>query len=132
METIHGLTPFTTYSCTLHVVTLSDGPLSDPITVTTAEQSRPINRYVLCIILRCLYAAPVAPVMKGLTAIDSGSVRVEWNKPEVNYGMITTYTIYYTIENGTERSLIVPSNGQDVSFDYVFSITCALYVYICI
>ena len=44
METIHGLTPFTTYSCTLHVVTLSDGPLSDPITVTTAEQSKPINR----------------------------------------------------------------------------------------
>ena len=44
METIHGLTLFTTYSCTLHVVTLSDGPLSDPITVTTAEQSKPINR----------------------------------------------------------------------------------------
>ena len=38
METISNLTPFTSYNCTLHAVTVSDGPLSDPITVTTAEQ----------------------------------------------------------------------------------------------
>ena len=38
METISNLTPFTNYNCTLHAVTVSDGPLSDPITVTTAEQ----------------------------------------------------------------------------------------------
>ena len=57
--------------------------------------------------------------MKNLTAINSGSVRVEWNEPEVNYGIITMYTIYYTIENGPERSLIVPSNGQDVSSNYI-------------
>ena len=38
METISDLTPFTSYNCTLHAVTVSDGPLSDPITVTTAEQ----------------------------------------------------------------------------------------------
>ena len=37
METISNLTPFTSYNCTLHAVTVSDGPLSDPITVTTAE-----------------------------------------------------------------------------------------------
>ena len=38
METISDLIPFTSYNCTLHAVTVSDGPLSDPITVTTAEQ----------------------------------------------------------------------------------------------
>ena len=38
METLDNLRPFTTYTCTLHAVTVSDGPLSDPITVTTAEQ----------------------------------------------------------------------------------------------
>ena len=38
METISNLIPFTSYNCTLHAVTVSDGPLSDPITVTTAEQ----------------------------------------------------------------------------------------------
>ena len=38
METISGLTPFTSYNCTLHAVTVSDGPLIDPIIVTTTEQ----------------------------------------------------------------------------------------------
>ena len=37
-ETLDNLRPFTSYTCTLHAVTVSDGPLSDPITVTTAEQ----------------------------------------------------------------------------------------------
>ena len=39
VETLDNLKPFTSYTCTLHAVTISDGPLSDPITVTTAEQS---------------------------------------------------------------------------------------------
>ena len=129
METIHGLTPFITYTCTLHVVTLSDGPLSDPIMVTTAEHSKPDECTYVLFWNFVLHVAPIAPVMKDLTAIDSESVRVEWNKPEVNYGIMTTYTIYYSIENGSERSLIVPSNGQDVSSDYVFSITGALYMH---
>ena len=38
METLDNLKPFTSYTCTLHAVTVSDGQLSDPITVTTAEQ----------------------------------------------------------------------------------------------
>ena len=38
MKTIDDLRPFTSYNCTLHAVTVSDGPLSDPITVTTDEQ----------------------------------------------------------------------------------------------
>ena len=38
METLDEFKPFTNYTCTLHAVTVLDGPLSDPITVTTAEQ----------------------------------------------------------------------------------------------
>ena len=71
---------------------------------------------IFCVLYYCvLYIVPSAPVIKDLTPIDSESVHVEWNIPIVNYGIITIYTIYYTIENGPERSLIVPSNGQDVS-----------------
>ena len=33
--TIAGLDPSTTYECTIHAVTILDGPASDPITVTT-------------------------------------------------------------------------------------------------
>ena len=35
---LNNLRPFTSYNCTIHAVTVSDGPLSDPTTVTTAEQ----------------------------------------------------------------------------------------------
>ena len=34
-EMITGLNPLTTYECTIHAVTVLDGPSSDPITVTT-------------------------------------------------------------------------------------------------
>lgn len=44
IKTLENLKPFTSYTCTLHAVTVSDGPLSDPITVTTAEQGEPVNR----------------------------------------------------------------------------------------
>jgi len=44
MEILEDLRPFTSYTCTLHAVTVSDGPLSDPIIVTTAEQGVSVNR----------------------------------------------------------------------------------------
>ena len=37
MVTITGLNPFTNYSCTVHAVTISDGPQSDLAAVTTLE-----------------------------------------------------------------------------------------------
>ena len=37
MATITGLDPYTNYSCTVHAVTVSDGPQSDPAAVTTHE-----------------------------------------------------------------------------------------------
>ena len=64
------------------------------------------------------YVVPTAPIAKDITAIDSESVRIEWNIPADTNGVITIYTIYYIIENGPERNLIVPFNGQDVSHDY--------------
>ena len=35
---VTGLTPFTTYICTVHAVTVSDGPKVDPMNVTTSQQ----------------------------------------------------------------------------------------------
>ena len=43
METLDDLRPFTSYTCTLNAVTVFDGPLSDPVTVTTAEQGIPLT-----------------------------------------------------------------------------------------
>ena len=37
MGTVTGLSPFTVYSCTIFAVTVADGPVSDPLVVTTAE-----------------------------------------------------------------------------------------------
>ena len=68
------------------------------------------------------YVVPIAPVVKGITAIDSESVRIEWNIPADTNGVLTIYTIYYIIENGPKRSLIVPFSGQDVSHNYYIKI----------
>ena len=61
---------------------------------------------------------PSAPVVKEITAIDSGSVRIEWYIPTETNGELTIYTISYTVENGPERSLIVLFNGHNVSQSY--------------
>ena len=37
---VAGLAPYTSYTCTLHAVTVSDGPNSDPVIVTTAEEGK--------------------------------------------------------------------------------------------
>ena len=61
---------------------------------------------------------PSAPIVKDITAIDSGSVHIEWYIPKDTNGKLTMYTISYTVENGPERSLIVLFNGQNVSQSY--------------
>jgi len=40
-----GLTPYSSYTCTLHAVTVSDGPNTDAMTITTAEAG----------IIKCMY-----------------------------------------------------------------------------
>ena len=37
MGSVTGLSPFTDYSCTIHAVTVVDGPVSDPVIARTAE-----------------------------------------------------------------------------------------------
>ena len=60
-----------------------------------------------------------APLVKDIIAIDSGSVHIEWNIPTDIKGVLSFYTIFYSIENGPERSLMVPFNGQDVSHSHI-------------
>ena len=37
MGRVSGLNPFTNYTCTVHAVTVSNGPMSNPVTVTTSQ-----------------------------------------------------------------------------------------------
>ena len=67
----------------------------------------------MCVVIISL--APSAPIIKNLTVIDSRSVYVEWNIPSDTNGALTTYTIYYSNENGAKRNLMVPFNRQNVS-----------------
>ena len=46
MGNVSGLNPFTNYSCTVHAVTVSDGPVSNPATVATLE-ARMIPDYAI-------------------------------------------------------------------------------------
>ena len=62
---------------------------------------------------------PSAPVVKNITAIDTESVQIEWYMPTDTNGMLSVYTISYTVENGSERNFIVPFNKQNVSHGYI-------------
>ena len=58
---------------------------------------------------------PSAPVVKDITAIDSHSVHIQWYMPTNTNGILSTYTIYYTIDGGSEISVTVAFNGYNVS-----------------
>ena len=49
--TVTGMNPSTTYECTIHAVTMLDGPASNPVTVTTLS-----GMYVYIIILHQMYS----------------------------------------------------------------------------
>ncbi|XP_065907794.1 cell adhesion molecule DSCAM-like isoform X2 [Dysidea avara] len=100
--TITGLTPYTSYTCTLHAVTVSDGPKSDPITVMTAEE------------------APYPPVLVEVTAVNSASVNIHWNKPSAVNGILTSYAIYYSIDNNPVIMKAVPFNGRETQ-EYIIT-----------
>ena len=61
---------------------------------------------------------PSAPVVKDITAIDSHSVHIQWYMPTNTNGILSTYTIYYTIDGGSETSVTVAFNGYNVSCKY--------------
>ena len=47
--TITGMSPLTTYECTIHAVTVLDGPASYPITVTThTGMSMSLKKLLIC------------------------------------------------------------------------------------
>ena len=61
-----------------------------------------------------LSVVPTAPIVKDITAIDSGSVHIVWYIPTDTNGVLTAYTVFYTIEDDPEISLEVLFNGQNV------------------
>ena len=62
-----------------------------------------------------LYLVPSAPVVKDVTAIDSESVQIEWYIPTDTNGIVSIYNISYAADDGSEKNLIVPFNGENVS-----------------
>ena len=70
-----------------------------------------------------LSLVPSAPVVNYMTAIDSESVLIEWYMPTNTNGILSIYTISYNTENGVERNLIIPFNGQNVSQFYIHHMT---------
>ena len=59
---------------------------------------------------------PSAPVLvKDITAIDSESVYIEWYMPTDTNGIVSVYTISYTVDDSPENTLVVAFNGQNVS-----------------
>jgi len=53
MGTVTGLSPFTEYSCTIHAVTVAEGPVSDPVVARTAEAGT-VSSYPHWICINCL------------------------------------------------------------------------------
>ena len=58
---------------------------------------------------------PSAPVVKDITAIDSESVHIEWYMPANTNGILSIYTISYTIDDASKISVTVLFNGYNVS-----------------
>ena len=122
MGTVDELSPFTNYNCTVHAVTMTIvGSMSDPITVRTAEAGEVlVNKVVYNILIHTyMTTAPSPPVINAVTAIDSTSVQVEWSIPSSPNGMLTVYTITYSIEGGDSITVKIPYNGQPVSILYI-------------
>ncbi|XP_065905061.1 uncharacterized protein [Dysidea avara] len=94
MGTVTGLHPFTDYSCTVQGVTVADGPVSNPVVVKTTE------------------AAPRAPMIIAVTAINSSTVCVTWTRPAVQNGILTSYSVKYVTIAGT-RNILVEYNGEE-------------------
>ena len=123
MGTVDELSPFTNYNCTVHAVTMTIvGSISDPIVVRTAEAGEMLVNKVVYNILMHTYmtTAPSPPVINAVTAIDSTSVRVEWSMPPNPNGILTVYTITYSIEGNNNRAINIPYNGQPVSTSYIY------------
>ena len=63
--TVDGLSPFTEYACTISASTVSPGPVSDPITVRTAQSGIAGSWFMGCIVCK-LYCQQLL-VLQSLT-----------------------------------------------------------------
>ena len=63
--TVDGLSPFTEYTCTISASTVSPGPVSDPITVRTAQSGMARSWFMDCIVCK-LYCQQIL-VLQSLT-----------------------------------------------------------------
>ena len=54
------------------------------------------------------------PVINAVVNISSSVVRVNWTRPTMPNGIITTYTIRY-VANSNSESMNIPYNGEEVS-----------------
>ena len=113
MATITGLNPFTSYTCTVHAVTISDGPQSNTAAVMTLEAGM-IKDHNMMFILRytLLAIASTPPIIETVTDISSTTVRVTWQRPDMPNGMITSYTITYSVDGVGRDSVNVGYNGE--------------------
>ena len=115
MGIVTGLSPFTNYSCTLFAVTVTNGPVSDPIIVRTAEAGIVVNHVQMYLYINpILSIVPSPPVINTVTNISSSIVHVTWTRPAVLNGVLVSYTITYVI-NTDVRSVTVDYNGEEVS-----------------
>jgi len=111
---ISGLTPKTTYTCTIYAVSGSNGPMSDPITVTTTYERK--SRHTCLSHFNLYYfAAPNPPVLQNVSTIDSQSVHVTWRVPTQLNRVLISYTITYHTDDDNSRRIYISYNGRTVS-----------------
>ncbi|XP_073259128.1 receptor-type tyrosine-protein phosphatase delta-like [Porites lutea] len=114
-----GLAKYTVYSISVVAATIKgDGPASSTITVRTDEDT-----------------PSAAPLLSNVTALNSTSVLVEWERVPREYrnGIITKYTIYYRDElKKAEGTMVVKPpnktaivNGLRQQAEYSFWIVAA-------
>ena len=113
MGVVTDLSPFTYYNCSVFAVTDFGGPQSPSLTVRTAEAGMECgliyNTYFIT-----SSTVSSAPVITSVTAIDSFSVQVIWSAPTDPNGVISGYTITYSIEE-ILNAINVSFNGETVS-----------------
>lgn len=94
--TLADLHPFYTYSCVISAITVSEGPASNPVIITTPQDSKFIKMLLFCYFICLLYRRPVpSGIVQGFEVSELYSRRVvlSWMPPEPEYqnGVITEY-----------------------------------------
>ena len=134
---ITGMNPLTTYECTIHVVTMLDGPASDPITVTTNPgKFLCIVKFMICTCMYivkmevCLHNIYLLSVDHFLTAQPGAvylhvsslpadtEVRIDWLPPPGSNTstIITSYEVVYSLYEAVKDTRSVRLNSDATSY----------------